>query len=226
MGYASSYAIGVSGGIQVGIGLGPATGDQSHALLWSGTAASVVDLNPAGFRSSWASDVSGGIQVGYGSGPATFEQQHALLWNGTAASAVDLHSYMSSDFTGSIASGIAADGTIVGTAFGHVDCGDCAVLWTPVPDPIPGDYNQNGTVDAADYTVWRKNDGTQAGYNAWRANFGALLPGSGVSVLTAIPEPSALALVAVCSAVVGRRTQRRFRAASRCKAVSIYSSVM
>ena len=44
---------------------------------------------------------------------------------------------------------------------------------------LPGDYNNDGTVDAADYVVWRKNDGTQGGYDTWRANFGQPLPGSG-----------------------------------------------
>ena len=57
--------------------------------------------------------------------------------------------------------------------------------------PLPGDYNDNGIVDAADYTVWRNNvgsdfdlsgngneDGTSAGvvdqadYETWKANFG------------------------------------------------------
>src|SRR5205807_2579148 len=37
---------------------------------------------------------------------------------------------------------------------------------------IPGDFNNNGVVDAADYIVWRKTGGTQAGYNAWRTHFG------------------------------------------------------
>ena len=37
---------------------------------------------------------------------------------------------------------------------------------------LPGDFNHDGTVDAADYIVWRKTDGTPAGYNTWRANFG------------------------------------------------------
>ena len=39
----------------------------------------------------------------------------------------------------------------------------------------PGDYNLNGAVDAADYTVWRDGLGTtytQADYDVWRANFG------------------------------------------------------
>jgi hypothetical protein len=39
-----------------------------------------------------------------------------------------------------------------------------------------GDYNGDGSVDAADYVVWRKNPamfgGDPAGYNTWRTNFG------------------------------------------------------
>ena len=41
---------------------------------------------------------------------------------------------------------------------------------------LTGDYNVNGTVDAADYVVWRKGSGgtfTPADYGVWRANFGA-----------------------------------------------------
>ena len=40
------------------------------------------------------------------------------------------------------------------------------VLLIPAAPGIPGDFNDDGTVDAADYVVWRKNDGTQAGYNS------------------------------------------------------------
>ena len=40
---------------------------------------------------------------------------------------------------------------------------------------LPGDFNDDGTVDAADYVVWRKNDGTQIDYDKWRANFGRTL---------------------------------------------------
>jgi hypothetical protein len=38
-----------------------------------------------------------------------------------------------------------------------------------------GDYNQNGSVDAADYVVWRNGVGTtyaQGDYDVWRAHFG------------------------------------------------------
>jgi len=39
--------------------------------------------------------------------------------------------------------------------------------------PIAGDFNHDGSVDAADYVVWRKFGGFQASYGAWRANFGS-----------------------------------------------------
>ncbi len=42
------------------------------------------------------------------------------------------------------------------------------------------DYNGDGTVDAADYVVWRKTGiNGQQGYDDWRANFGATEPGIG-----------------------------------------------
>ena len=66
---------------------------------------------------------------------------------------------------------------------------------------IPGDFNNNGTVDAADYIVWRKTDGTQAGYNTWRAHFGQAA-GSGAagdSLNMAVPEPESLSLLLVAA---------------------------
>jgi hypothetical protein len=63
---------------------------------------------------------------------------------------------------------------------------------------LPGDYNGNGTVDAADYVVWRNGDSpddTVAGYNLWRANFGKPL-GSGLGSTAAVPEPATMLPVA------------------------------
>ena len=68
---------------------------------------------------------------------------------------------------------------------------------------LPGDYNGDGSVDAADYVVWRKNDGTNntlpndliggtigpAQYNQWRANFGQSV-GNGSLSDAAVPEPA------------------------------------
>jgi hypothetical protein len=74
---------------------------------------------------------------------------------------------------------------------------------TEVPVALPGDYNNNATVDAADYVVWRNALGsstilpndttpgsvTQADYNVWRANFGRTSPAGGSSTFE-IMEPS------------------------------------
>src|SRR3954464_1357749 len=47
---------------------------------------------------------------------------------------------------------------------------------------LTGDYNGNGTVDAADYVLWRKTPGSfggAGGYTTWRANFGNVGGGAG-----------------------------------------------
>jgi fibronectin-binding autotransporter adhesin len=59
----------------------------------------------------------------------------------------------------------------------------------------PGDYNNDGKVDAADFVVWRKDPaahgGDPAGYNTWRANFGAGAgTGGALDGRVAVPEPS------------------------------------
>lgn len=93
------------------------------------------------------------------------------------------------------------------------------------PAPVAGDYNNDGTVDAADYVVWRNQLGqgtalpntdptdtdntvTQAEYNFWRSRFGSAA-GSGSGVLqenASVPEPTSLALLAAgVGALVSRR---------------------
>lgn len=91
-GITQTWAFGTSGTQQVGVGAGndtPTGPNLRHALLWNGTAASAVDLNPAGSAASWAYGTDGAHQVGQAFiGGA---HGHAVLWNGTAASAVDLN---------------------------------------------------------------------------------------------------------------------------------------
>ena len=75
---------------------------------------------------------------------------------------------------------------------------------------LPGDYNGDGVVDAADYTVWRDNLGsnvtlpgdttlgtvTSADYDVWRSNYGATQPVTGTEAQPAsTPEPASLLLV-------------------------------
>jgi hypothetical protein len=67
-------------------------------------------------------------------------------------------------------------------------------------EQIPGDFNHDGTVDAADYTVWRDGLGgafVLEDYAVWKAHFGqGTGGGSGSSSLqTAVPEPTTLILI-------------------------------
>jgi hypothetical protein len=73
---------------------------------------------------------------------------------------------------------------------------------------LDGDFNGDGTVDAADYVVWRKTDGTPEGYDAWRANFGQTA-GSGSSSSPAVPEPATAVLLILAALLLHFRNRRR-----------------
>jgi hypothetical protein len=74
---------------------------------------------------------------------------------------------------------------------------------------LPGDFNADGTVAAADYAVWRNGLGTaytQADYNAWRGNFGVSIASANTvsspdTKNASEPEPSSVALLIVAAAV-------------------------
>jgi hypothetical protein len=75
---------------------------------------------------------------------------------------------------------------------------------------VPGDHNGDGKVDAADYVAWRDNPavhgGIPAGYDTWRANFGAGAAGLGASA--AVPEPATIAMLLACLSVAAARRRR------------------
>lgn len=48
--------------------------------------------------------------------------------------------------------------------------------WRAYTDAPSPDWDKNNKVDARDYVLWRKNNGSQAAYDVWRANFGFSLP--------------------------------------------------
>src|SRR5690606_8766760 len=80
---------------------------------------------------------------------------------------------------------------------------------------LAGDFNGDGTVDAADDTVWRNNlggddsvlggngnnDGVvdQDDYTMWKSNFGQPAPAALGLTSSQVPEPSSLVLVGLAA---------------------------
>ncbi|QDU88878.1 hypothetical protein Pla175_22620 [Pirellulimonas nuda] len=91
----------------------------------------------------------------------------------------------------------------------EIEYGVDALIAEVVNAGLPGDFNNDGSVDAADYTVWRDNFGAagpllndgglgvpigSAHYELWRGNFGETLGALNASSAP-VPEPGAIALL-------------------------------
>ena len=122
-----------------------------------------------------------------------------------------------------------ATGQVVGWGY-ETDAGVSILAGQTAPG-VTGDYNGNGAVDAADYTIWRDNFGTTGGataaqgdgtgdgnvtqedYTVWKSNFTGAGSGAGVGVAVgtaAVPEPSSLVLGLLAgAAIVGTFFYRR-----------------
>ncbi|MEX2170799.1 MAG: discoidin domain-containing protein [Pirellulales bacterium] len=89
----------------------------------------------------------------------------------------------------------------------------------PVVEGLAGDFNDDGTVNAADYAVWRDHLGSTdpealsgngdatplvdaADYALWTANFGATSGAGGATSIQNVPEPASVWLIAVAGAIV------------------------
>lgn len=101
-------------------------------------------------------------------------------------------------------------------------------LFTP-SQGLPGDFNNDGTVDAADYTVWRNNLGAAddsalngngdglpgidaSDYNLWKTYFGTSVGVTSLLVSQTVPEPTTIATVGLALAgivILRRRIVRR-----------------
>ncbi len=81
---------------------------------------------------------------------------------------------------------------------------------------LSGDYNEDGVVDAADYTTWRDNVGSPTAlpnddtpgvaaddYTRWLTNYGTATPSNSHS--QSIPEPASMLLALLTTAGIGRR---------------------
>jgi hypothetical protein len=114
-----------------------------------------------------------------------------------------------------------------------------SVNLTPPITPT-GDYNDDGTVNAADYTVWRDTlgqaaapngsaadgdaDGTidDGDYTFWTNNFGDVVPGAGGASLAVVPEPMLIPLAIQGLAGVVMATSRCRRSPESCS-VAVHS---
>lgn len=92
-----------------------------------------------------------------------------------------------------------------------------------VPAGVTGDYNNDGVVDAADYTLWRANVGSDSSVLAnnsipgtvgephfiqWRSQYGSTAASTSIS---SIPEPSAFGLSALGLALFSAGVRRKRR---------------
>jgi hypothetical protein len=79
---------------------------------------------------------------------------------------------------------------------------------------LPGDYNVDETVNAADYVVWREKIRTSTAFTAWRGNFGS--SPSAIGGGTSIPEPATALLVGISAAAITLHRCRFRRWLQRC----------
>lgn len=97
---------------------------------------------------------------------------------------------------------------------GEDDFRDGVVVYREIPDAIAGDYNNDGLVNLADYTVWRDSLGasvangtgadgdgdgmiTAGDYGVWKNNFGMALGAltSPSGQVASVPEPTCVSLM-------------------------------
>lgn len=85
----------------------------------------------------------------------------------------------------------------------EVDFDDVRLNVVPALD---GDFNFDGSVDAADYTVWRdgQTEGGANDYLVWRDNYGTTL-GGGAS--TAVPEPTSIIMLTLVTPLLLKRSR-------------------
>jgi hypothetical protein len=123
-----------------------------------------------------------------------------------------------------INAGVSSEVPYLEAAFTLIDNIKVEELVSVTNDP---DFNGNGTIDAADYVLWRKNSGLGSGatneqgdadgdgdvdgddYTAWQAAFGNPFPGSGGGSLGAVPEPGTLSALVLGMLLMGAASRRR-----------------
>lgn len=151
-GFLDSYGLGGEGSQQVGYGWSNSV-NRYTALMWNGSAGSVVNLHPAGYVSSRANASDGAFQVG---SVQSASGGHAALWSGTSASVILL---TPAGYSGSVAYGV-GDGQQVGAAGLPMVPGSRAMVWSGTPESAV-DLHSASFVETYAFGV---GGGKQAGY--------------------------------------------------------------
>ena len=182
-GSTNSHAYGVSADGSVVVGeASSAAGPEAFRWTQEEGMIGLGDLAGGSFNSS-ANGISADGLVIVGSGRSASGSE-AFLWDATHGMR-SLRDVLVNDlglgttltgWTLTSANDISADGKfIVGSGINPSGNPEAWLAHIEPQSTLLGDFNNNGTVDAADYVVWRKTDGTQPGYDQWRANFGTSL---------------------------------------------------
>jgi hypothetical protein len=173
-GFLESIAYGVSEQSQVGYGNVVPNGFVPHALLWSGSSNSFVDLNPPTFSFTEAHDSDGDSQVGFGLA-TPFQKRHAVLWHGTPESAVDLHP---AGFDTSRALGVSGSIQVGWGSKMNVEDDSSALLWHGSAEsavdltPHGFSFSRAEGVSGSSQVGWGKGPATSGQYHAllWNGN--------------------------------------------------------
>ncbi len=177
----------------------PASDEKTTAIRWTAPEAMTVDVD----GSLWPTF----LDQFNGGGPRRHEFE--LVKNGSTSLASGSIDALSFDCNSGVNSTCGAPLDVDGISVGQGDTldllirpqggqtetfitTDFTVTRAAAPAGVTGDYNDDGTVDAADYTVWQDNGGDQVDYLLWKTNFEALATGS--ESTAAVPEPTTLLL--------------------------------
>jgi hypothetical protein len=208
--------------------LGTTTFDQSNGVSADGFGNVYI--------TGWTNGSLGGPSAGnHDAFVAKYDAAGSLVWlQQLGTTGTDRGQSVSSDGLGNVYVTGLTTGSLIGTGVEGLNAFVVKFI-----DGLAGDFNNDGTVDAADYIVWRKGLGTsftQADYDVWRANFGRSAAGAATAAgaiagwappegwstgaNTAVPEPEASLLVTFGLAVfawhcLAARTWRRAITGSR-----------
>ncbi len=197
--------------------------------LFSDTVNSAIGARPMIYVSK------SGANTYYSSAVAASHNLWVAWWKGTGTASPPLKSdtpdwpgwsFWQWSATGSVAG-------VPGSGANH-DCdkdvfyGTMKQLTALLVHNIPGDYNHDGVVDAADYSVWRdtlgstinlaadgnNNDRVDAGdYAIWKTHFGESSGGAAAANGIPAPEPTTTFFLIVATAILVAATRREGRRA-------------